>query len=420
VLTDGEVTNTDAVIALARQRAAAARLFTFGIGCAASHHLVRGLARAGRGVAEFIHPGERIEAKVMRQFARLLSPVLADVALDWGGLSVTQSPREIPPVFAGERVVVYGFLDKAHAATLTLSGTTSRGHVAWTATLDPSVAVADRVIAPLAARTLIREMEEGPEWLEARARGSRQEVRKAGQVKQEIVRLAKQYGLASRETSFFAIEQRDTPIEAEAVLRRIPVALTSGWGASDETAPRAVMSPPPSAAPQHWLHVSASLAAPPFPQRACYSLEEDAGGPSDNAQLFDAAPETPMSRSGSFEPDIPVEAPAVVFQRTFDRLVVLQRADGRWDLSGELAGIVGLPIGEIEAALERATGDDEERAAWATALALIWLELHAGDARDEWRMLARKAERWLGSASRTQAHAERLLASARRLLEGIQ
>ena len=71
VLTDGEVTNTDAVIALARRHAGTARFFTFGIGAGASHHLVKGLARASRGAAEFISPGERIEAKVMRQFARV-------------------------------------------------------------------------------------------------------------------------------------------------------------------------------------------------------------------------------------------------------------------------------------------------------------------------------------------------------------
>ena len=61
ILTDGEVTNTDAVLELATQHAGEARIFTFGIGAGASHHLVRGLARAGGGTAEFIYPGERIE-----------------------------------------------------------------------------------------------------------------------------------------------------------------------------------------------------------------------------------------------------------------------------------------------------------------------------------------------------------------------
>ena len=45
------------------------RCFTFGIGSGASTALVRGLARAGNGTAEFIQSGERLQPKV---WARLL------------------------------------------------------------------------------------------------------------------------------------------------------------------------------------------------------------------------------------------------------------------------------------------------------------------------------------------------------------
>lgn len=40
------------------------RVFTFGIGSGASSALVKGLARAGNGSAEFIKEGERMQSKV--------------------------------------------------------------------------------------------------------------------------------------------------------------------------------------------------------------------------------------------------------------------------------------------------------------------------------------------------------------------
>ena len=40
------------------------RCFTFGIGSGVSTSLVRGLAQAGNGTAEFIQSGERLQPKV--------------------------------------------------------------------------------------------------------------------------------------------------------------------------------------------------------------------------------------------------------------------------------------------------------------------------------------------------------------------
>ncbi len=83
-------------------------------------------------------------------------------------------------------------------------------------------------------------------------------------------------------------------------------------------------------------------------------------------------------------------------------VAALQRADGSWELTAGLARAIGHDLGELEALLAGATGkQDEARKAWATALALAWLEEHARDTEGEWRLLAAKARAWLdGVAAR--------------------
>ena len=77
-------------------------------------------------------------------------------------------------------------------------------------------------------------------------------------------------------------------------------------------------------------------------------------------------------------------------------LIVLQAADGSWELTKELASLIGRDLDDLRSAIEnaRGSGNDVQRA-WATALALAWLEEHAAEARDEWRLLAAKAREWI-------------------------
>ncbi len=411
VLTDGEVTNTDAVIALARRHAAAARFFTFGIGAGASHHLVKGIARASRGAAEFITPGERVEAKVMRQFTRVFTPAMTGVEVSWGQEGLTPASDRVPPVFDGDRVRVYALAGAIASGTATLRGTIAGRDVAFDVAIEPASAVEGDTIATLAARERIRTLEEEGEYLESRGSLQRR-PRAASKAAAEIAGLGVKYQLASRETSFVAVEHRDTPLEGRAELRRVPVALTSGWGGLRETgthnlcAPQMLMHMPsdPSALPavcgtmrgQVWSDPGQDMpqAGDAYPEAddmrsdtAAFSMEEPAHGP----HYRSAAPPRSIDQR--------VTRPRATALRPLDVLVSLQRADGSWDLTPALARFLSLTLRRLEKELRHATGDPENaRRALATALAMAWLDAHAVAERGEWDLLARKAEAFLSAS----------------------
>ena len=71
-------------------------------------------------------------------------------------------------------------------------------------------------------------------------------------------------------------------------------------------------------------------------------------------------------------------------------MIALQRANGSWDLTPDLARRLGLSD-DVPPATPTGISD----AAWATLLALAWLEKYADDEREEWLRLSRKAETWL-------------------------
>jgi hypothetical protein len=79
----------------------------------------------------------------------------------------------------------------------------------------------------------------------------------------------------------------------------------------------------------------------------------------------------------------------------FRRLVVLQQADGSWELTPELATALSRSLPEVEAALpEVALGGIEARRVWATALVLAWMEQRPGE-EALFEMGVRKAREWL-------------------------
>jgi Ca-activated chloride channel homolog len=199
-------------------------------------------------------------------------------------------------------------------------------------------------------------------------------------------------------------------------LRRVPIALTSGWGALQE---RTLAAQAPASIAYH------SLASPaiafsrvitdrsrddaPGDARFSAPLRAEARSVSSLQDRVSAFTRTSDSRR---RPEVQTDA-----ESRLHALVRLQQADGSWHLTKELAAIIGHDFDDIEAAIPGAVPSDEiVRRAWATALAVAWLHEHAHDEFDQWRLIATKAQRWLAQVTVVRPDGEPWLDAAARFV----
>jgi hypothetical protein len=159
-----------------------------------------------------------------------------------------------------------------------------------------------------------------------------------------------------------------TPVE----LRRIPIALTTGWGGSS------VFGAPPAAAGA----VRALSAAPPPPPAVSFDAPR--------TRLFRKV--ASVAKPGrSSEPAAPMQT-----DRVFD-LLMTQRADGRFERSDALRAWLDAAR---EAALQAAIEVHGEAIA-VTALVVAVLVAEAAERESEWLPAVTKARAWLAAQGAT-------------------
>ena len=121
LVTDGEISAIDSTIASAKD--SGHRLFIVGIGSSPAEAHLRRLAEATGGACDFVAPGEAVDSAVLRMFARLRSPRLAELNIEWppGVVPEWVSPL-LPSVFDGDTVNVFALLGQAPAGQVRLLG----------------------------------------------------------------------------------------------------------------------------------------------------------------------------------------------------------------------------------------------------------------------------------------------------------
>ncbi|XP_067362509.1 von Willebrand factor A domain-containing protein 5A-like isoform X3 [Channa argus] len=224
VFTDGEVGNTKEVLNLVTKNSGSHRCFSFGIGEGASSALINGLAKEGRGHAQFITGTDRMQTKVMQSMRFALQPAVENISVTWDlpkGVSVTVLSPPITTIFQGQRSLVYAQLtgQSSEAAEgsvrvkYSLAGYLTQNQLRFS--LKPAEDTG-LTIHRLGAQTLIRSLE-----MEEREHQD-------GGVKEKVVELSVQSGVSSSFTAFIAVMKSDGKVIQGPLLHRaIPVATGS-------------------------------------------------------------------------------------------------------------------------------------------------------------------------------------------------
>jgi Ca-activated chloride channel homolog len=208
LLTDGAVANEQEVISLCRKYRKQATIIAFGVGYGVSESLVKGVAEATAGFAEFIHPNERIEPKVLRA-TRKLYENRHSIQIDWGA-EVRATSDQITG-YGGDSSIIYAQIMAGQAIPETL--TLRQGEQTIELPILHLSPTEKSAISALWARERIHSLESqiNSAWGSLQDRSNRKSKKKSKdqQIKDEVIQLGVDYQLMSQFTSFVAVEVRE-------------------------------------------------------------------------------------------------------------------------------------------------------------------------------------------------------------------
>lgn len=207
-ITDGAISEHEALFSAMDAELGRDRLFTVGIGHAPNTHLLSEMAHFGRGTSTYIAEAEEVEQRMGALFRQLEQPALTDLALSLPeGTDVL--PRKLPDLYAGEPLTVFMKLD-ALPDSLTVEG--RRAGKPWRRTLTLAEPSEQAGIGKAWAREKLRH------WQRVEARGADGEL-----VREASLALALEHDLVSRFTSLVAVDKTPARVR-EAMLKRHDIA----------------------------------------------------------------------------------------------------------------------------------------------------------------------------------------------------
>ncbi|MEA3309601.1 MAG: VIT domain-containing protein [Chloroflexota bacterium] len=124
--TEGITTEETLLTTLKQEAPDSVRIFPFGVGYDVNTRLLDQLAEEHKGRPAYVKPDERIDEKVSKFYARVQSPLLTDIALDFGDVQTYDLyPQPLPDIYAGTQLLLTGRYTGHGPQAITLTGNVS-------------------------------------------------------------------------------------------------------------------------------------------------------------------------------------------------------------------------------------------------------------------------------------------------------
>ena len=201
-LTDGRPTigetTLEAILGnVSKSNTVHARIFAFGVGEDVNAHLLDQVAGQNGGMPQYVAPDEDIEVKVSNLADKMSNPVLANVRVEVDKLKTSMvHPASLPDLFSGDQITIFGRYDGSGDSVIRLSGDVNgkKREFVYEGTF-PAVQADNTFIPRLWATRRVGFLLD-----EIRLRGENAEL------KDEVIRLSREYGIMTPYTSFLVLE----------------------------------------------------------------------------------------------------------------------------------------------------------------------------------------------------------------------
>ena len=199
LFTDGQVGNEDEIIRYVNENVNRSRIFPFGIDTNVNSSFIKQLAKVGNGKAELIQPNERIDDKIIRTFARIQTPLLENLEIDYGANNIIDEIKEEKCLFNYEFFNVFAKVEKIED-DIKLKGKILDKEYEWKISKD-EINATNVDLEVLFAK---QEMDRLEEYIR-----NTYDKEKNENYKKMIIELAVKYNINSKYTSFITVYERE-------------------------------------------------------------------------------------------------------------------------------------------------------------------------------------------------------------------